>query len=148
MISQRRKQLRTGQRNTSTKTAFLFVCLELRCPVTATTRSQRLQCFGVHWQQDVSNPVLTHRNAIKPPYGRVLRIPDKTNRRLFGSIPYGSEHWKEVYKNRTSCEHMNKRLLRDYHVEDITCRDGNKLLFFSIMAGILTHLDAWIKIGR
>ena len=84
----------------------------------------------------------------KTPYGRVLRVPDKTNRRLFGPIPYGSERWKEVYKNRTSCERVNKRLLRDYHVEDITCRDGNKLLFYSIMAGILTHLDAWIKIGR
>ena len=84
----------------------------------------------------------------KTPYGRVLRVPDETDRRLFGPIPYGSNNWKKVYSNRTSCERVNKRILRDYHAENATCRDGNKLLFFSVMAGILTHLDAWIKIGR
>ena len=84
----------------------------------------------------------------KTPYGRVLRVPDKTDPRLFGPFPYNSKRWKKIYNNRTSCERVNKRLLRDYNVEAIKCRSKTKLLFFSMIAGILVHLDAWIKIGR
>ena len=84
----------------------------------------------------------------KTPYGRVLRVPDKTDPRLFGPFPYNSKRWKKIYNNRTSCERVNKRLLRDYNVEAIKCRSKTKLLFFSILAGILVHLDSWIKIGR
>lgn len=84
----------------------------------------------------------------KTSYGRVLRVPDKTNLRLFGPISYKSKRWQKIYNNRTSCERMNNRILRDYNVEAIRCRTGDKLLFFAMLAGILIHLDAWIKIGR
>ncbi len=84
----------------------------------------------------------------KTPYGRVLRVPDQTNVRLFGQIPYNSRYWRALYKNRTSCERINKRILKDYHLENVMCRSGDKLLFFAMLAGILIHLDAWIKIGR
>ena len=84
----------------------------------------------------------------KTPYGSVLRVPDKTNPRLFGQIPYNSKCWQKLYRDRTSCKRINKRILKNYHLEAVMCRSGDKLLFLAMLAGILSHLDAWIKIGR
>ena len=78
-------------------------------------------------------------------YGRVVKIFDKTNYKLFGPVPHNSEEWKEIYKNRTSTERINKRILKDYKLEALTCYNESKHFFFSIIAGINIHLDAWAK---
>ena len=76
---------------------------------------------------------------------KVLNVYDKTSYKFFGPVQYRSDEWKELYNNRTSCERMNKRILNDYKVHGLTCRNGSKHFFFEIIAGINVHLDAWIK---
>lgn len=79
------------------------------------------------------------------PYGRVVKIYDKTNYKLFGPIPYRSDEWKEIFKNRTSTERINNRVLNDYGLHSLTCRCGDKLRFFAAIAGMNIHMDAWCK---
>jgi hypothetical protein len=81
----------------------------------------------------------------KSDYGRVVKVYDKTNLKLFGPVMYKSEQWKEIYKNRTSTERINNRVLNDYGVHSLTCRNGSKHFFFILMAGINIHMDAWAK---
>ena len=100
-----------------------------RCPV---ARGRRKSCpyWGV---------------CTRSPYGRVVKTYDKTNYKLFGPVPHGSDEWKAIYRNRTCTERVNNRILNDYMVQHLTCRNGRKHFFFEIMAGINVHLDAWIK---
>lgn len=78
-------------------------------------------------------------------YGRTIYVNDGDDIRLFGPVPYRSEKWKEIYRNRTSTERMNTRILNDYHLHQMKIRNGSKHAFFAIFAGINIHLDAWIK---
>ena len=84
----------------------------------------------------------------KSDYGRVVKVYDKTNLKLFSPLMYGSDEWKEVYKNRTSTERINNRILNDFGLHALTCRNGSKHFFFTILAGINIHLDAWAKAAR
>jgi hypothetical protein len=43
-------------------------------------------------------------------YGRVVRIPPETDRRIFCPIPRSTEGWTDKYANRTSVERVNSRL--------------------------------------
>ena len=79
-------------------------------------------------------------------YGRVIYINDSDDARYGGPLQYRSDKWKQIYKNRTSTERINNRILNDYHLHQMRIRDYAKNAFFSIMAGINIHLDAWIKI--
>lgn len=79
------------------------------------------------------------------PYGRVIKIYDKTNYKLFGPVPYKSDLWKKIYKNRTCTERINNRILNDYGLHKTTCRNGSKHFFLANIAGINIHLDAWVK---
>ena len=79
------------------------------------------------------------------PCRKVLNVYDKTSYKFFGPIEYRSDKWKEHYKNRTSTERINKRILRDYKIQDLTCCNGSKHFFFEIIAGINIHLDSWLK---
>lgn len=79
-------------------------------------------------------------------YGRVIYINDLDDVRYGGPLQYRSDKWKKIYKNRTSTERINNRVLNDYHLHSMYVRDYAKNAFFSIMAGINIHLDAWIKI--
>lgn len=76
---------------------------------------------------------------------KVFNIYDKTSYKFFGPVQYRSDDWKELYKNRTSTERINKRILCDYKIQDLTCCNGSKHFFFEIIAGINIHLDAWTK---
>jgi hypothetical protein len=78
-------------------------------------------------------------------YGRTVYINDGDDVRLFGPVQYKSDKWKEIYKNRTSTERMNTRILNDYHLHQMRIRNGSKHAVFAIFAGINIHLDAWIK---
>ena len=81
----------------------------------------------------------------KSDYGRVVKVFDKTNLKLFSPLMYGSDEWKEIYKNRTSTERINNRILNDYGLHSLSCRNGSKHFFFVMLAGINIHLDAWAK---
>ncbi len=78
-------------------------------------------------------------------YGHTVYINDGDNLRLFGPVPYRSDKWKQIYRNRTSTERMNTRILNDYNLQNMKIRNGAKHAFFAIMAGISIHLDAWVK---
>lgn len=81
----------------------------------------------------------------KSEYGRVRYTKLEDDPKLFGPVPYQSKKWKDIYKNRTSTERINTRLLNDYHLHDFYTRSDKKLLFFAIFAGINIHLDAQVK---
>lgn len=81
-------------------------------------------------------------------YGKIRYIKSKDDIRLFGPVPYKSDKWKKIYKNRTSTERMNNRLLNDYHLHQMNLRNRAKNLFFAIFAGINVHLDAQIKVSN
>jgi len=79
-------------------------------------------------------------------YGRVIYINDADEARYGGPLVYRSEKWKKIYKNRTSTERVNNRVLNDYHLHKMRVRDFAKNGFFAIFAAINIHLDAWIKL--
>ena len=81
----------------------------------------------------------------KTAYGRVVKIPDNLEDALYVPVDYHSKQWKKRYNNRTSCERMNNRVLNNYDVQHLTCRNESKHLFFAMMAGMNVHLDAWLK---
>lgn len=78
-------------------------------------------------------------------YGKIRYIKELDDIKLFGPVPYKSEKWKMIYKNRTSTERMNNRILNDYHLHSMKIRNRAKTIFFTIFAGINIHLDAQVK---
>lgn len=78
-------------------------------------------------------------------YGRVVYINDGDDIRNGGPLRYRSDKWKEIYKNRTSTERINNRVLNDYQLHQMFIRDEAKHAFFSIFACINIHLDAWVQ---
>jgi hypothetical protein len=75
----------------------------------------------------------------------VVKVYRKTFTKLFGAVPFGSDEWKRLFRERTCTERVNNRILNDYGLINLTCRNGPKHLFFEIMAAINIHLDAWVK---
>ena len=69
----------------------------------------------------------------------------KDNPRYVGSVLRKSQKFKDIYKNRTSTERINNRVLNDYHLQDMRVRDYAKVAFFMHIVCINIHLDAWIK---
>ncbi len=61
----------------------------------------------------------------KSPYGRVFHIKSQQNIKLFGPIPYKSNHWNELYEDRPCIERINTRIINDYRMKDcnliLTC---------------------------
>ena len=78
-------------------------------------------------------------------YGRVSYINDGDSSRNAGALSYKSETLKKIYKNRTSTERINNRVLNHYHLHQMRIRNKDKHAFFTIFAHINIHLDAWIK---
>ena len=56
-------------------------------------------------------------SCCKTDYGRTVYVNMPDNPRFNTPFPRGSEQYKEVYNNRTSCERCNKRFLSDYNLE-------------------------------
>jgi len=73
----------------------------------------------------------------KSKYGRVFQIKVENDLRLFGVIQYNSQKWKIIYKDRTSCERMNNRILNDYKFKD--CYMHGESRTFSIFLKIALH---------
>ena len=80
------------------------------------------------------------------PYGRVFYTKPDWDLRLFTPVPRGSKEFRETYKNRTSSERINNRILNDYHLHDLRIRGKKRESFFAMMIGINIHLDARLKV--
>lgn len=78
-------------------------------------------------------------------YGKIRYIKETDDIKLFGPVPYRSDKWKLIYKDRTCTERINNRVLNDYHLHSMKTRNRGKILFFTIFAAINIHLDAQIK---
>ena len=79
-------------------------------------------------------------------YGRTVYVVDGDDARNAGPLPFKSDKWKQIYKNRTSTERINNRVLNNYNLQHMHVRNEAKFAFFAIMAGINIHLDAWSDI--
>ena len=79
-------------------------------------------------------------------YGKIRYIKEADDIKLFGAVPYKSDKWKAIYKDRTSTERMINRILNDYHLHSMKIRNRAKFMFFTIFAGINIHLDAQVKV--
>lgn len=84
----------------------------------------------------------------KSPYGRVFHIKSEKDIKLFGPIPYKSEKWKLIFKDRSCTERINTRILNDYGMKDCTSHGRKRNFFALIMIGINIHLDAFNKINE
>jgi hypothetical protein len=79
------------------------------------------------------------------PYGRTVYIKPDCDLRLFTRIPRGSENWKSHFNQRTAAERVNNRLLNHY-LHNSHSRGKKRIAFFSAIASINIHLDAWISV--
>lgn len=80
----------------------------------------------------------------KTAYGRTYYQKCENIREQTG-IKYGSPQWKEIYKNRTSCERINNRILNDYCLHRTKMRGKRRLSAFILFACINIHGDSWYK---
>lgn len=78
-------------------------------------------------------------------YGRVIYTKPSDDLRIFTPVPRGTKAFRDVFKTRTCSERINNRILNDYKVEHMRTRGKKRLAFFTMLAGILIHLDARIK---
>jgi hypothetical protein len=65
--------------------------------------------------------------------------------RIFTTIPRDSSLWKEHYDERSGCERLNKRLTKDYNLDEIKTTGIKRWFFRTIIACICVHIDAWHK---
>lgn len=82
------------------------------------------------------------------PYGRCFYTKPEWDVRLYPPVMRGTDEYKETYKNRTSSERMNNRILNDYHIHDMKIHGKKRYSFFTMIAGINIHLDARLKKQR
>lgn len=82
----------------------------------------------------------------KSEYGLTVWVKSSDDPKLFGPVPYGTDKWKTIYKNRTSCERINNRILNNYNLHQCRMHTRPRLLFLMMMIGINIHLDAFLKV--
>ena len=93
------------------------------------------------------NPCPCKDKCSNSPYGRVFHIKSDTDIKLFGPVPYKSEQWKLIYKDRTCTERINTRILNDYKFTDCRMHGRKRNFFMLVMIGINIHLDAYNKVS-
>lgn len=77
-------------------------------------------------------------------YGRTFYLKAENIRDQTG-LKHGSEKWKAIYKNRTSCERINNRVLNDYGLHQTRMLTERRLSLMAALAFINIHADAWFK---
>ena len=80
------------------------------------------------------------------PYGRVVYTKPSWDKRLYPSVSRESAGWKDVYRNRTSCERINNRILNDYRLHAMRIRGKKRYSFFTMLICVNIHLDALNKV--
>lgn len=83
-------------------------------------------------------------------WGRVVRVPIETNRRLFGPVYGHSYRFEEIYKSRTSVERLFFRLDHMYGFEHHTTRGLARMKTRVAMAliAMLATAVGWIEAGQ
>jgi hypothetical protein len=64
--------------------------------------------------------------------------------RLFTTITRASLAWKNLFKQCTADERVNKRILTHYNLKFTHARGKKRIAFHALLAAINIHLDAWI----
>lgn len=111
-------------------------CLKYRCPAAA----YGLTCM----QQDICN------GGQQGAYGRIVRVPLETDRRIFIPTPRNSYKFKGLYKKRTSVERVNGRLDNSFGFEKHFIRGMKKMRLRMGLALVvmLAMAVAWIEDGQ
>lgn len=78
-------------------------------------------------------------------YGRCVYTKPDWDIRLYTPVPRGTQEYKKIYNNRTSCERLNNRVLNDYHLHDMGIHTRKRYSFFTMIICICIHLDAQLK---
>lgn len=78
-------------------------------------------------------------------YGRCVYTKPEWDIRLYTPVPRGTDEYKKIYNNRTSCERVNNRVLNDYHLHDMGIHTRKRYSIFAMIIGICIHLDARLK---
>ncbi len=78
-------------------------------------------------------------------YGRCVYTKPDWDIRLYPPVPRGTDEYKKIYNNRTSCERVNNRVLNDYHLHDMGIHTRKRYSFFTMIICICIHLDARLK---
>ena len=78
-------------------------------------------------------------------YGRTVYIKNHADLRFHPRIPRDSEQYSNLYKERTSCERLNNRVLNDYFLQHLKVRGRDHFSFWGMLISICIHLDAWYK---
>lgn len=81
-------------------------------------------------------------------YGRCVYTKPEWDIRLYPPVARGTDEYKKIYNNRTSCERVNNRVLNDYHLHDMGIHTRKRYSFFTMIIGICIHLDARLKKRR
>jgi len=90
--------------------------------------------------KDVQCPLSEFCSSSK--YGRTVYVSQKGDLRLYPSIPRDSQKWRELYKQRTATERVNKQVLLDHGLEDTKMRSKHRYFFYAVMSCIDIHLKA------
>lgn len=85
-------------------------CLKYLCP----SKAYGLECQGMKECGGIG-------------YGRIVRVPLKTNRRLWTPIARGSYKWERLYKTRTAAERVNSRVAGSFMFEHHFIRGQAKM---------------------
>lgn len=80
----------------------------------------------------------------KTHYGKILYLRLASNLRLLTPVPRDSEQWRILYKQRSTSERVNNRILTDYQLEQPKRYGKAKLTFLAFCNAINVHLDAQI----
>lgn len=78
-------------------------------------------------------------------YGKTVYIKPDHDPRMFTPVPRDSETFRQKFKTRTSVERSNKRIFKDYAIEEYGARSAMMRTALAAFAVINIHLDAWIK---
>ena len=101
--------------------------LKYRCPAAA---------YGVHCPGRRECELLASKTP--GPYGRIVRVPLKNDRRIFTPIPRDTPKWQRLYAKRSSVERVNSRIETSFGFERHNIRGMKKMrmrvgLAFAIM---------------
>jgi hypothetical protein len=77
-------------------------------------------------------------------YGRTFYTKPSWDLRLFTRITRGSDDFKSLFKQRTTAERVNNRILNHYNLNFSHARGKKRIAFHALLASVNIHLDAWI----
>lgn len=78
-------------------------------------------------------------------YGKIVYVRLASDLRLLTPVPRNTDRWMELYKQRSSSERVNNRILTDYQLERPKRYGKAKIAFFAFCNAINVHLDAQVK---